>query len=264
MASAQTEPSMDEILASIRRIISEEDDSPQELPVRQKLETLKLGDEAQAEAAPVPEAANEVEAPTGEVEAEAGVDADLDAGLDADASFEADVAETAEAAPEDEMLLNEPEESPAPVDELDEFEPLPEEPAAAGSTMEPVAEAQESGDDIDDAFADDPDIAAPTAQEADAPMPQAAVQDIADSIRHDVTAAAVSQLSVSEDAADQAANAFGALEENMRLSTGSGRTIEDMIEAMLAPMLKTWLDENLPRIVEDKVEEEVRRISRRR
>lgn len=68
---------------------------------------------------------------------------------------------------------------------------------------------------------------------------------------------------VSRTASDQAAGAFGALQQNMRLSTSSGRTIEDVIEAMLAPMLKEWLEANLPRIVEEKVEEEVRRIARR-
>ncbi|MEM6648707.1 MAG: DUF2497 domain-containing protein, partial [Pseudomonadota bacterium] len=60
------------------------------------------------------------------------------------------------------------------------------------------------------------------------------------------------------------AGAIGTLEQNMRLTNSNSRTIEDVIEAMLAPMLKQWLDENLPRIVEDKVEEEVRRIARRR
>lgn len=43
---------------------------------------------------------------------------------------------------------------------------------------------------------------------------------------------------------------------------GSGVTIEDMMREMLRPMLKEWLDENLPSIVESMVEKEIARISR--
>jgi uncharacterized protein len=39
--------------------------------------------------------------------------------------------------------------------------------------------------------------------------------------------------------------------------------VEALVVAMLRPMLKEWLDVNLPRIVEDKVETEVARIARR-
>ncbi|MCY4320187.1 MAG: DUF2497 domain-containing protein [Alphaproteobacteria bacterium] len=41
-----------------------------------------------------------------------------------------------------------------------------------------------------------------------------------------------------------------------------GETIEDMVRAMLKPILQEWLDTNLPNIVERLVEEEVRRLSR--
>jgi cell pole-organizing protein PopZ len=43
-----------------------------------------------------------------------------------------------------------------------------------------------------------------------------------------------------------------------------GRSLEDLTRDMLRPMLKDWLDENLPRIVQDRVDEEVERLSRRR
>jgi cell pole-organizing protein PopZ len=43
---------------------------------------------------------------------------------------------------------------------------------------------------------------------------------------------------------------------------GTGLTIEDMMREMLRPMLKEWLDENLPSIVERMVEKEIARISR--
>ncbi len=43
-----------------------------------------------------------------------------------------------------------------------------------------------------------------------------------------------------------------------------GRTLEDVVRELLRPLLKTWLDDNLPRIVQATVDEEVARISRRR
>ena len=47
-----------------------------------------------------------------------------------------------------------------------------------------------------------------------------------------------------------------------RLDLGGEHTLEGLVREMLKPMLKEWLDQNLPRIVEAKVEEEVQRISR--
>jgi cell pole-organizing protein PopZ len=43
---------------------------------------------------------------------------------------------------------------------------------------------------------------------------------------------------------------------------GSGTTLEGMLADMLRPMLKEWLDENLPSVVERMVEKEISRISR--
>lgn len=45
---------------------------------------------------------------------------------------------------------------------------------------------------------------------------------------------------------------------------GNGaRTLEDMVMVLIKPMLKEWLDQNLPSIVERLVQKEVERISRR-
>ncbi len=43
----------------------------------------------------------------------------------------------------------------------------------------------------------------------------------------------------------------------------SGMTVEDMVEELLKPMMKEWLDNNLPIIVEKIVEREVVRLTRR-
>ncbi|MFY8208308.1 pole-organizing protein PopZ [Caulobacter sp. BE264] len=68
---------------------------------------------------------------------------------------------------------------------------------------------------------------------------------------------------VGVSAASAAASAFGSLSSAL-LMPKDGRTLEDVVRELLRPLLKEWLDQNLPRIVETKVEEEVQRISRGR
>jgi cell pole-organizing protein PopZ len=47
------------------------------------------------------------------------------------------------------------------------------------------------------------------------------------------------------------------------VADGSGRTVEQFIEDMASPMLKEWLDENMPAIVERLVQKEIQKIARR-
>jgi len=44
---------------------------------------------------------------------------------------------------------------------------------------------------------------------------------------------------------------------------GSGKTLEDLVKEMLRPLLKEWLDRNLPPMVERFVEREIVRLTRR-
>ena len=44
---------------------------------------------------------------------------------------------------------------------------------------------------------------------------------------------------------------------------GSSKTVEDLVKEMLRPMLKEWLDRNLPPMVERYVEREIVRLTRR-
>jgi cell pole-organizing protein PopZ len=48
-----------------------------------------------------------------------------------------------------------------------------------------------------------------------------------------------------------------------RLRSGGARTIDDLVEDMLRPMLASWLDVNLPPLVEKLVGEEIERLSRK-
>lgn len=76
---------------------------------------------------------------------------------------------------------------------------------------------------------------------------------------------------VGESAAASAASAFAGLHALKKpaapaptsdLNFVSGSTVEGMVADMLRPMLKDWLDANLPGIVEEAVRKEVERISR--
>ena len=69
---------------------------------------------------------------------------------------------------------------------------------------------------------------------------------------------------LAEPAASAAAGAFAALTENLRVSSDNGQTLEGIVRELMRPMLKQWLDENLPSIVEAKVQEEIERVARRR
>jgi cell pole-organizing protein PopZ len=56
-------------------------------------------------------------------------------------------------------------------------------------------------------------------------------------------------------------SAFNTLTETVRKHEP---TLEDVVRETLRPMLKSWLDENLPRVVERMVQAEVERITRGR
>ncbi|MFK7792788.1 MAG: PopZ family protein [Devosiaceae bacterium] len=229
-SSANAEPSMEEILASIRQIIS--DDEP-----------------AEAEAA--------------EPELESGADeaiseADLDA-LFSDGPSEPE--------PEDE-----------PSGDIDD--------GFASVAAEPEGEAEDDDEDVLDLgamsemdmdLADEPfdppedlDFAEPEPEPEfepePTPMPEpeparAPVMDY-----KPVDAAASAPLSAETPLiggqTDSAVSAAFADLANTMLS-GNARTLEDLVQDMLRPMLKSWLDENLPTMVEKMVREEIERVARR-
>jgi uncharacterized protein len=65
---------------------------------------------------------------------------------------------------------------------------------------------------------------------------------------------------VSEPVAAQAAGALGRLMGTMMVS--SGATLDDVVRELLKPMLKEWLDANLPQMIEAEVAREIQRIRR--
>lgn len=157
-----------------------------------------------------------------------------------------------EAAPEPVALAPQPEPEPEP-------EPIEDDVLDLGAEAELVEEeaaapVAESVDDID--FAEPQAVVQPAPEPAP-PQPQAFVpppvqpqpappMDMA-ALISDQTGAAVQ-------------NAFGAL-ANTVLSNNA-RTLEDLVKEMLKPMLKTWLDDNLPGMVERLVRAEIERVAR--
>jgi cell pole-organizing protein PopZ len=218
---------MEEILASIRRIISEE------------------GTDA---------------APEGEA---AGAGA-----ASADAADPAD----------DVLELTEVVEEPPPP-------PAPKKPAPAPA---PAAASQDDIDAIMNGMFDEPAApeAEPEAEPADEPEPEAAFEpEPAPEPEPEPVAAAPEptrpvlravestpampdmERIVSDAAAGAASAAFAGLAGVRRSHPdgwpiGMGHTVEDLVRELMRPMLKEWLDANLPGIVDRLVRQEIERIAR--
>lgn len=193
-AEAQQEPTMEEILASIRRIISDDD-------------TASEASAEDGEDSAAPEAADE-----------SAEEVAADEVLELTEVVEDEEPEAAEeaAAPEPEP---EPEPEPAP-----EPEPEPE----SDSPPEPEPEPE---------------------PEAEAEAEAEAVDDEGDRL-------------ISGETQAKASAAFHALSKTLIADyAGAGRTLDQLVQDMLRPMLKDWLDENLPDIVERMVEQEIARLT---
>lgn len=96
------------------------------------------------------------------------------------------------------------------------------------------------------------------------PEQKFATEDV-EMIRKNVAEAMEDDDGIVESATAAAASkAFMSLSQTVQISDGQGRTLEDLVVEMLKPMIKDWLDANLAEIVEQKVEEEVQRVARRR
>ena len=74
---------------------------------------------------------------------------------------------------------------------------------------------------------------------------------------------------ISPAAASASTNAFARLDQGRRDRRArrprrvAGITVEQLLVDLLTPMLRDWLDKNLPEIVERVVEQEVKKLARR-
>lgn len=208
-AEAQTEPTMEEILASIRKIISEDDVAPAEEAMPDSSvdsfgdDVLELSPEPFEEAATV-----------------------------ADFEFDPPVEEIAEEPvfeSNDEIIVMDRE--PEPIFE----EPAFEEPVFAAPKPEPVAFQP----------IEEP-IYTPPPQPILEPKPLEATIGL-----------------IGAQTAEATAAAFSKVGPALPGHFASGASVEELVAYLLKPMLKEWLDQHLPRIVEERVEAELARIARR-
>ncbi|MEH6743203.1 DUF2497 domain-containing protein [Hyphomonas sp.] len=235
---AHKEPTMEEILASIRKIISDDDTAPQA-----------------AEPAPV----EDTPAP---VEVQASFDEDDLHDID-DVMFE-EASETEEVSTEEvvadaEAFEVEFEQFEADPDEVSE-PPSFEEMLGAARAVVAAPKAQEAEEIVEEVFPEA--IVEEVAPEPEPEPEPAAPEPVAASVEEDMAATARYQQTVLTDdqTADVAAGALGKLISKMDM--GGDNTIEALVRELLKPMMKEWLDANLAKIVEEKVEAEVQRIAR--
>ena len=80
--------------------------------------------------------------------------------------------------------------------------------------------------------------------------------------RHDDLVEQPGPAIISQDADASVSSSFNALATSMMLQNSG--LVEDSIREMLRPMLKSWLDDNLPGIVERLVRQEIERMARGR
>ena len=145
-----------------------------------------------------------------------------------------------------------PHEEPAAAFEAaPEPEPEPEPEAAHEDVLELTERVAPPAESIGDIDAYEKPAPAPAPVVAPAPAPAPAFSRKPE------------ERLVSEPSASAAASAFDNLSAAISMPP-AGRTLEDLAGELLRPLLKAWLDENLPRIVEAKVAEEVERIARSR
>lgn len=235
------EPSMEEILASIRRIIADDEAKPAEKPADKPAAPAAAAPApapskpamkdippstipAAAKSAPPPKPAPAPPPPA--PEAASNSQDDIDAML---ASLEEDTTAEEVRPPQpdgdvfeltDEMALPDPPPAPAPP------------PAASFSKIEPQ-------DDLEFTEAKRQPMPEPPPMEMPAPGP----------ILSRSTVGAVE-------------SAFNTLAHTVL--SNNARTLEDLVKEMLRPMLKSWLDDNLPGLVERIVKAEIERVSRGR
>lgn len=67
---------------------------------------------------------------------------------------------------------------------------------------------------------------------------------------------------ISSPTASAAAGALSRLAGGLKIADTQGQTVEGVVRELLKPMLKEWLERNLPAIVEARVEAELERIAR--
>lgn len=240
--SPAPEPSMEEILASIRRIISDGEDPAANHP---QMEAQDPDDDLEEEPVAVAE-----EGPEDHGEPEAGDVLDLTEEMFVGAREEVTAVPEAPAEPtpgagnrEADVVFGETRKSDPP-----------ELATGFSGTQEPKENTLTDWQTAT-AHAAPPQATSPQPKQPE-PTKPASFED------NGRTEAAGEEAIMSPATDASVAAAFGQLATNM-LGQDS-RTIEDLVSELLRPMLREWLDDNLPPLVERLVKAEIERVSRGR
>ncbi len=257
------EPSMDEILASIRKIIESNEPgqaglSPQEhfedeagdeieLTIDSEIETVAFGrrEESAETSRPAP-AAPAVELSIVSSEANASV-AQPPLSL-------ADVAARVRAASERHATGFAPRETQpvAPAPAIQDSPVVTSRMAAVSAPKAPAVQPIVAPETHEDAEA----VAAPAPSERRAGVESPAPAPVIDTVAPEKAIAAI----VSPEVGRKVAQSF----DNLALAVDQGarRSFDEIAQEMLRPMLQEWLDDNLPTLVERLVREEIERVAR--
>jgi len=275
------EPTMEEILASIRRIISEDDGgsettetSAEEVEVAEVVAEEDLTEEpvyqetsqeAPEQTLQDPPQAEERETSNPDDERYASITAVFSGRQREQADELEEFGDEYEAEAE---MGAETEGEAAPA-----FEPVDQpEPQSFGESQ---YEAEEpSVDDVEAFFGNDNDEAAPDFAKTDFGEPVTVEEQVAAASTHEVSFEAAAQNVVEEevlspDTENRVASLLGQLNETQPAidpapSSAEASSVEGLVREMLRPMLQNWLDENLPPLVERIVEREIKRVTRAR
>lgn len=204
---AQQEPSMEDILASIRRILSEDD-------AEEAVKSTPPAAPPKAPAAPPPKAA-EPPPPPPEPELEADLEPEPEPEAEPEPFFEAEPEEDVLELTDDMVADDEPAEAESEAD-LSPFEPEP----VPRMTMMPVEDEEEPGS-----------------------LLSRPVQDASTSTLAELARAV-------------------ARERGIGLGNG-GLTLEDLTREILKSLIKDWLDQNLPYMIERIVKKEIEKMVNR-
>ena len=277
----QPEPTMEEILASIRRIISEEEEGEalEAADADENGSVIEDGDLATNPEEEAPEVADEDIDP----------DDDFEAGLEAEMNPEdSREPELEEVAAEDPELEPTPEaqEVGQPLDlegldddddfdetvleltefvDLDDLDDLDDDSGMVDPVLTEAADADDLFEDPKEERAGPAPEPAADSQSGIASQTSAAAEQVAEPTP--LSNIDFSTL-VSEEAAAQTSTAFVGFAEQLQHSRGvalgsSARTLEELVKDLLRPMLKEWLDENLPPLAQRLVEREIAKLAGR-
>lgn len=259
-ASSQNEPTMDEILASIRKIISE--DQPED-EAAQAEESVAEEASAATEPQPISEVASEV--PEAEASAEEPAESEPEI---AEPAPEPEIVAVAEV---EETVVEEP--ADAEVEIQPEPEPVEE---AVVEPPEPVEALFHSGESSADGGEDGGGIAFPMqtddlSEDYSAETPEE--DELISASARDALDQALAQLDADSEPVGTAVAEGDSIEAvfTRAVQQSFEPTLQEWIEDnqeeivnRLAPLIREWMDENLPSLIEAAVAKEISRAVRSR